>query len=217
MPDYRSAGTNPELIADVNVVHDVLEHLWKIIDGCELRKFTKRRGTAKVTHGAAKLFGQRRAFSDLYLWHPSLIDTMQFLGHVGEHLIQVADLRRKHDFSTLKIYYHLYILGEESQSKNALSRNSATPNQIHTWAFSGFKSFVVEMELTGPALLKLCADQGKTSLGRKLKEMLIARWGSSGVEYGNQRDADGKESYKYFRMNSGVAMHLTEGMGWIRA
>jgi hypothetical protein len=213
--DYNTANYNVKTLLDHQIVKDVLVHLRKIIDQCRLKKLTKQRGVAKLTYGVAKAFGKRSAFYDRVLWHPS----METRG--TDQYIRIADLRQEYPgLPVPRIYYRLLLCGKESKTENRLGGNAFSPNEIIVNATDQFRCFTVDMELSGPALLKLLADHGCNSnvrggFGDKVRRMIEGCWGSIGVRYGNFNDEHGNESYNYVRQVAGIVSRLEEGRNWV--
>lgn len=220
---YMIEGQSPASLMNHQIAGDVLSHLSSIIDACVLRKLNQRSRINQAAYAVAKRFGHISDHPDLYLWHGSLAPNLLFFQ--GDQCIAV-------NLQGITLCYRVWLLGKQSQKAPGKLQQSADPNEVCIYLVGGGRQVNVTIDLSGPALLQLCADNGKRVLARRFSEMLSAKWGNSGVKFnnvdtnerlgqimnrpelGNHADAHG-ELYLYRRYRDGVLINWNEGIGFI--
>jgi hypothetical protein len=132
--------------------------------------------------------------------------------------------------------YRLWVLGKQTQQASNKLQQSADPNEVCIYITGGgrFRWQVnVTIDLSGPALLQLCADTGRIrNLAPRLRDMLKAKRGSTGVTFGNVDPSERQgqrmyrkdlsvnpqaygELYLYRRYIGGILTNWNDGVGWI--
>jgi hypothetical protein len=218
MADYNMDKYSIRHMMDNLIVKDVLTHMFSILDQCQLRRITKRRGINQAAYAVVKNIGYRSAYHDLYLSHP----TMQH--HIliaGEDVIPLTGV------TSAQVFYRLMLLGEESKkgatgksASDRLSGNATMYNQVEVDVRSNFTFVAVTMEMTGSAFLNMCMDHGKTSLAKDMKKLLKDKWGSTGSSYGlfepTGSKGGGADGYRYVRLIDGVPKVYQRGWNdWV--
>lgn len=230
MPKYYLDNANPTKLMNWKIAKDVLLHLEQIIDQCSLRKLDKRSGVNQAVYAVAKRFGHVSSNPDLYLWHPTLGWNEQFFQ--GDQCIAVPDV----EGATL--CYRIWLLGKQSKNASGKLQQSADPNEVCIYVSTNrsVRQVNVTMDLSGPAMVQLCSDLGRSRLLGKIKDLLRAKWGCEGVRFDNidpsVRAATGfalnredrmklgpvkanGEAYIYRRHLNGIPTNWDDGMGWI--
>jgi len=220
MPTYNMNGRSLQHMMDKEIVADVLTYMWEIRAGLALHKITKRRNVAQAAYAVAKTFGFRSAYHDLELTHSS---SMHHVLVPGGNVIPMPGV------NGVEIYFRLILLGQESKTgatgtsaDDRLSGNSTMANQVEVDVRRNFKFIVVTMEMTGTAFFNLCRDSGTTSSPSKpIKDLLKAKWGSSGSKYGLYKPVGanaGEEGFRFVRLMDGVPKIYQRGWnGWVGA
>ena len=65
MSDYNMDKYSIRHMMDNLIVKDVLTHMFSILDQCQLRRITKRRGINQAAYAVVKNIGYRSAYHDL--------------------------------------------------------------------------------------------------------------------------------------------------------
>lgn len=220
---YHIEGHHPSTLMNHAIASDVLAHLSTILDACLLRKLDQRSGINQAAYAVAKRFGHISNRPDLYLWHPNLASNLLFFQ--GDRCITV-------NMTGVTLCYRVWVLGKQTQKASGKLQQSADPNEVCIYFVGGGRQVNVTVDLSGPALLQLCTDNGKVALARRFSEMLKAKWGNTGVKFGNvdanertgqmmnhgglRKDAnDYGEAYLYRRYRDGVLINWNDGVGFI--
>ncbi|HEY1933812.1 MAG TPA: hypothetical protein VGG99_17500 [Acetobacteraceae bacterium] len=227
---YNLDNAEPAKMMNWKIAKDVLRHLEQIVDQCALRKLDKRSDTKQTAYAVAKLFGHVSSHPDLYLWHSSIGPNTLFFQ--GDECIRALDV------DGVRLCYRIWLLGKQSKKASNKLQQSAAANEIciHVNKAQSLKQVNVTMDLSGPAMLQLCADLGRRSLLPKIRKMMQVKWGNTGVSFGNidpnERKAqglafnkedqnplggvlDGGEAYIYRRYLNGIVINWDDGKGWI--
>lgn len=230
VPGYNLDNADPQKMMNWMIAKDVLLHLERIIDACSFRKLDKRSGINQAAYAIAKRFGHLSSSPDLYLWHPSLAKNELFFQ--GDECITVPNVEG------VTLCYRLWVLGKQSQKASHKLQQSADPNEVCIYIVGGGRArpqVNVTIDVSGPALLQLCVDNGRIrTLAPRLRDMLKAKWGSTGVTFNNvdpserigqkmaytrsdalKNIADHGELYLYRRYVGGVLKNWDDGVGWI--
>lgn len=227
---YNLDNANPAKMMNWKIAKDVLRHLEQIVDQCALRKLDKRSGVKQAAYAVAKRFGHLSSNPDLYVWHSSIGPNTLFFQ--GDECIRALDVEG------VRLCYRIWLLGKQSKKATNKLDKSADPNEVCIYInkAQSLKQVNVTMDLSGPAMLQLCADLGRRTLLPKIRKMMQAKWGSSGVSFGNidpnerkgqalayNKDdqnpldnvSDGGEAYIYRRYLNGIPTNWDDGKGWI--
>jgi hypothetical protein len=74
------------------------------------------------------------------------------------------------------------------------------------------------MELTASAFINLCCDYGKHRLAKRVNDMIRAKWGGGGEDFGVYEpwgNRHGDEGYRLVRTVNGRPVTQTVGASWI--
>lgn len=207
-----NSGSNIENMENWKVAGDVLSHIARILDECELKKTQRRSGANQLAYKVAKAFGHRSSYHDLYLHHPSIEPV------VGQDpMIPIKEI------TALQVHYRLVILGRGTKqaldSGKILNAGTQTPNEIFLNFTASYRCLTVVMEVTANALVNFCGDRGKRTLAKNLLDKIRAKWGGTGTNFetydvqGTWRQGD--EGYRLVRTIEGRPVSQTEGFAWI--
>jgi hypothetical protein len=221
---YLDQVSNPRKALNHQIAKDVLTHLNSIVENSSLRKLDRRSGVNQALYAVAKRFGHRSDHPDLYLWHSS--EGPDPLFFEGDECIRASNVAK------VGLYYRLWLLGKQTKSTYSTNqlKASAAPNEICIYILGGGRlgwRVNVTVDLSGPALLQFCADNGQFTLARRLRALIQAKWGSVGVAFGNVDSSeragqqlapienDWGEAYKYRRYVNSMLTNYEDGIGWI--